>query len=138
MKKIKLYFVLAALFAFTACKKEPGEGGTSTITGRVKTLDYDYNLVSGDWTWVKTREYYAPDERVYIIYGDDTIHSDDTRTNPDGYYKFEWLRKGKYTIFAYSDDTTGTVVSGQSPVKATVEIKENKEEIPAPEIVIIN
>lgn len=140
MKKTKLSFVLtmAILFAFTACKKEAGEGGNSTITGRVKVLDYDYDLVNGDWIWDKKREYYAPDERVYIIYGEDTIHSDDMRTNPDGYYRFEWLRKGTYTIFTYSDDTTGTIASGQLSVEVEVEIKNNKEEVLAPEIVIID
>lgn len=140
MKKIKLSFVLATaiLFAFTACKKEAGEGGNSTITGRVKVLDYDYKIVDGDWEWVLTKEFYAPEERVYIIYGEDTIHSDDMRTNPDGYYRFEWLRKGTYTIFAYSDDITGTIASGQLPVEVKVEIKENKEEVIAPEIVIID
>jgi len=141
MKNIKLSFVLvtAIMFAFTACEKEPGEGGTSTITGRVQVQDYDYGLVNGNWMWVKDGEYFAPDERVYIIYGEeDTIHSDDMRTNPEGYYRFQWLRKGNYTIFAYSDDTTGNVVSGVLPVEIKVEIKEKKEQVIAPDIVILN
>ena len=137
--KLPFVFVTAILFAFTACEKEPGDGGTSTITGRVKALDYDYGLDNGDWKWVKNREYFAPDAKVYIIYGEeDTIHSDDMRTNPDGYYRFQWLRKGNYTIFAYSDDTTGNVVSGELPVEIKVEIKEKKEEVIAPDIVILN
>ena len=140
MKKLKLLFILiaATLFAFTACKKEPGEGGNSTIMGRVKVLDYDYGYSNGKCRWVKTREYYAPDERVYIIYGEDTIHSDDIRTNPDGYYRFEWLRKGTYTLFAYSEDTTGNVVSGEFPVKVTIEITKKKQEVIVPEIIVID
>ncbi|MBN4051492.1 hypothetical protein JYU16_01630 [bacterium AH-315-M05] len=149
MKNLKLLFVLIAaiLFTFTSCKKEPGEGGNSTIIGRVKVLDYDYGYYDGKCRWVKTREYYAPDERVYIIYGEDTIHSDDFRTNPDGYYRFEWLQKGIYTIFVYSDDTIQTSLNISNcttynemvlPVKVNIEIKKNKEEVIAQEIVIIN
>ena len=80
----------------TACLKEPGTGGTSTITGKIYAYDYDSEMNN-----LRT-QYYAPDEDVFIIYGEDSIYSDRTKTSYDGSYRFEYLRPGSYTIFAYS------------------------------------
>jgi hypothetical protein len=47
----------------------------------------------------------AVGERVYIIYSDnedDPVASKDVRTNPNGMYYFEYLRKGNYITYAYS------------------------------------
>ena len=139
MKKTILILVLitGAMCVFTTCKKEPGEGGTSMIQGRVKVLDYHHSVINGEWKWVKNDEYYVAEERVHIIYGDDDIYSDDFRTDPDGYYRFQWLRKGTYTLFAYSDDTTGNNVSGIYPVEIKLKITKNKQTVNAPDIVII-
>jgi len=139
MKKTILIFVLitGTMCIFITCKKEPGEGGTSMIQGRVKVLDYHHSIINGEWKWVKKDEYYVAEERVYIIYGDDDIYSADFRTDPDGYYRFQWLRKGTYTIFAYSQDTTGNYTNGIYPVEIKVEITKNKMTVNAPDIVII-
>lgn len=139
MKKTILILVLitGTMCIFTTCKKEPGEGGTSMIQGRVKVLDYHHGVINGEWKWVKKDEYYVAEERVYILYGDDNIYSDDFRTDPDGYYRFQWLRKGAYTLFAYSQDTTGNYANGIYPVKIKIEITKNKTTVNAPDIVII-
>ena len=93
----KLWPVLLLLpVLLIACAKEPGVGGTSSIVGKVYA--YDYNT---EMTNLRT-QYYAPDEDVYIIYGNDTIFNDRTRTNFDGSYRFQYLRPGTYTIFVYS------------------------------------
>lgn len=89
---------LLAAFSFigmllSGCLKEPGEGGTSTILGRVYAYDYDAEMMN-----LRT-QYYAPDEDVYILYGDDSIFNDRTRTGHNGYYRFEYLRPGTYTVF---------------------------------------
>ncbi|MBK9456483.1 MAG: hypothetical protein IPO24_13285 [Bacteroidetes bacterium] len=49
------------------------------------------------------QEYYSPDEKVFIVYGDNTAFDDEVSTAYDGTYKFEYLRKGLYTIYVYSD-----------------------------------
>ena len=96
---MKIGFLVALLtICLTSCIKEPGEGGTGTIVGKVYAYDYNAELT------VYRTQYYAPDEDVYIIYGNDSIFSDRTRTNFDGTYRFEYLRPGTYTIFAYSKD----------------------------------
>ncbi|MGB0888060.1 MAG: hypothetical protein ACPGSL_08060 [Vicingaceae bacterium] len=49
------------------------------------------------------------DEDVYIIYGDeDDIFDDNVKTNFDGTFEFNNLRKGKYKVFAYSKDEANT------------------------------
>ncbi|MBN4049715.1 hypothetical protein JYT36_00645 [Bacteroidales bacterium AH-315-N07] len=101
-----------------SCEKPPGEGGTSAIKGKIfiKNYNRDGDLVG---------EYYGPDERVYIIYGDEDIYGDDMRTHYDGSYMFKNLRKGKYTIYTYSDANNDP--SGKLAVKITAEITKNKQ-----------
>jgi hypothetical protein len=74
-------------------------------------------------------EYYGSesllsDIEVYILYGDDAVYGDQTRTGGDGEYRFTNLVKGTYTVYVVSQDTLnpeGFVKSG-----ATVSIDENK------------
>jgi hypothetical protein len=114
-------------FLIAGCKISPGEGGTSNITGKIKIKEYN---ASG----ILINEYYAPDEDVFIIYGEDTVFDDATKTSYEGTYKFTFLRKGAYQIFAYSDCLT---CAGFTEVKIVdVEISNNHEDITAPEIII--
>ena len=116
VKRNKLVVLIALLFLFS-CTKEEGEGGHSSITGKVFMTDQ-----SG----VNQGEYYAPDYDVFIIYGDnDNIYDDDTKTNFDGSFQFKNLRKGTYRVFAYTTDASET--SGVSPVFKTIEIGKKED-----------
>ena len=102
-----------------ACQKEAGEGGTSSIIGKVVTYEISHFDVPGTNQRVDTLGYYyQADEEVYIIYGDEDNYYDDSyETSFDGSFRFENLRKGKYSIFIYSDcesDTNGLEVISQS------------------------
>lgn len=133
IKVIRTFSVFTLLFIFAiSCEKPPGEGGASSITGKVIVREYN-----SDYTTIE-KEYYAQEERVYIIYGDAPTHSDDERTNFDGTYRFQYLRKGTYQIYAYSKDTTGTSLSGSVPVIVTVKIDSNNEHVYADDIIIID
>jgi hypothetical protein len=121
---------MTALF-FESCEKTEGTGGTSSIIGRVWVRNYN-----ADFSQINA-EYWAEEEDVYIIYGNDTIHSDDTKTSYNGSYRFDYLQKGEYTLFAYSDDSTFTSPSGRVPVKITVTVKDNGEEYLAPMMTIL-
>jgi hypothetical protein len=91
-----------SLFIMVACEKQEGEGGTSTIRGKVITREYN-----GDFT--KLRAIYpAAKKDVYIIYGNDSteVYGDNMETNWDGSYEFNFLQEGDYIIFAYSKDST--------------------------------
>ncbi len=120
------------LFAFYACKKEPGEGGKASVTGKVLVKDYNTSFTQ------LIGEYYAPAEDVYIIYGDHEIYDDDMKTNHDGSFKFNYLQEGKYTIFVYSKDSTGQIASGVEPVFVEFEITDKKEDVVLEDIIILN
>jgi len=86
----------------TACDKSEGEGGSATIKGKVYVRDLDGNGA------IKT-EYYGPDRDVYIVYGESEIYNDRTSTHYDGSFIFEYLRPGRYEIFAYSECNNCTI-----------------------------
>jgi len=98
---MKKYFLLSTIITLTlfSCSKEEGEGGRSSITGKVHMTDID------DGTGAIQGEYDAPEHDVYIIYGeDDNIYDDDVKTNYDGTFEFKNLREGTYRIYTYTQD----------------------------------
>ncbi|MEE2699759.1 MAG: hypothetical protein VYD71_00145 [Bacteroidota bacterium] len=100
----KLIYILLIGIALSACKKEAGEGGTSVIEGKVYKI-YTFQTPQGQ----KDTLYYQLDagEDVFIIYSDDegTVYDDNFETDFNGRYRFEFLRKGKYTIYTYADSS---------------------------------
>jgi hypothetical protein len=120
--------VVLMILMMASCTKGPGEGGTSTIKGKVFVRDFNG---SGQLQG----EYYGVEERVYIIYGDDDFYGNDTRTSFDGTYEFQYLKKGLYTIFAYTE--CDTCLSGLAPVLINAEITENHATVELEDLVII-
>lgn len=112
-----------------SCSKEPGEGGTSSIKGKV--FGYDINQ-SGNIT----DSAYVQDARVYISYGDSPHVDNDVRTSFTGDYIFRGLRKGKYTLFVYSQ--CNSCPFNQEVKVQTVEITKNRQEITANEFKIFD
>ena len=113
-----LVFCCLGLFG---CEKPEGEGGTSTIQGRVFARDYNSSGVFQG-------EFYSPDEDVYIIYGEDDNYYDDSyKTSFDGSFRFQYLRPGTYRIFVYSDCLS--CPSGTEEMMQTVVISKNNEDI---------
>jgi hypothetical protein len=130
--KGKLIFpAMAVLFClfFMACKKEAGEGGTSSISGKVYAKDYNATFT------VLQGQYYVPDKWVFIIYGDDKDYGNRIRTNYDGTYEFKYLRPGNYRVYAYSKDST-LQTNAEIAVIKEVTIGKQYQEITAPDIVI--
>jgi len=131
MKKNLLILLVAFLPAvfFSSCKKEAGEGGTSSIYGKIMVRDYNSTYT------VLEEEYYGQDIDVYIIYGDDKTYSERIRSNYDGVYEFKYLRKGIYHVYAYSEDST-LQTNAMIPVIRDIEITKNNEEVEATDIII--
>lgn len=126
------YFLvlLITLSTLAACKKEAGEGGNSSIKGRVEVVYRNllYNPTPAD-TFV------APDVEVYIQYGDNISPDDRIFTNYNGEYEFLNLRPGDYTIYVYSKDTAqGLTILDPTDmvVKQTVTIENKKQTVEAP------
>jgi hypothetical protein len=120
----------SSILILFSCKKEAGTGGQATIRGKVNANYYNFTFTSLIGTG------YAPEKDIYIIYGDNYSFNDRTRTNFDGSYEFTHLRKGKYRIYVYSKDSTGTFPSGKCEVSATAEITKNNQVITLPDLII--
>jgi hypothetical protein len=107
-------FLLASLSVFVlffSCNKDEGKGGKHSIKGTVSARNY--NLSTHTYT---STSYPAEEEDVYLIYGDDPTYGDKQKTNYDGSFEFKYLQKGKYKVYAYSDDSTGSSASGKVAV----------------------
>lgn len=99
-KAVKRIIALSVtVSALICCKKVPGEGGNSSIRGKIYMLKYDGN------TNTFSKKYPAADIEVYIIYGDDFSYGDRIRTDYEGDFEFKHLNKGNYKIYFYSTDT---------------------------------
>lgn len=121
MRILSSILIIVCTFVFSSCEKLPGEGGTSIIYGKVYASDYNN---SGELQG----EFYIADEDVFIIYGDEDNYYDDSyKTSFDGSFRFQYLRKGTYTVFVYSD--CDTCESETETLSQTVEITENNQDI---------
>ncbi len=116
--------------------KQAGKGGNSSVKGKIFLRDYNVAFTSLDTA------YYKPDEDVLIIFGNDTINDDNTKTSYDGSFQFNGLRKGIYKVYAYSKDSAkihdcfGCTTIPDSAVIKTIEITANNQEIILPDMVI--
>jgi hypothetical protein len=115
--------LLLILISFSACKKTAGEGGTSSIKGKVWVEDWNSGFT------IKNGEYAGADEDVFIIYGDDVSYGDKVAANYNGEFEFKYLRPGKYTIYVYSEDKTLQSKSGKISIVKEVEISGKKQTV---------
>lgn len=128
LKVILSCFLMAV---FLGCKKQPGEGGFATIKGRLYVKNYDPTFT------VLLSEYYLPGEFVYIKYGDNNEVGDNVRTTNDGTFTFNYLRKGKYIVYAIGKDKTKPSQSIPKETLIEIEIKEKKQIVDLNDLVII-
>ena len=120
-----LLIICAIAFGFMACEKPAGEGGTSVIEGQVYKIHTFQNATTGAWDTSYFQLNAGKD--VFLIYGDDTaeLYDDKFETDYDGKYHFEYLRKGKYTIYTYADSTDGSMIKYDYPVFQKITIGSN-------------
>lgn len=132
----RLLASLIILFFLSSCEKSPGEGGTSTIQGSVYKLSTYYNVLTQQTDTV----YYQLDSKkdVYIIYSDNEndFYNDNIETNWNGQYRFDYLRKGDYTLFVYTDSTDALNISYDYPIFKHVKIDANNSTVTLPDFVI--
>jgi hypothetical protein len=129
LSRIIVFLSCSFSLLLSSCAKEAGEGGSSTIKGRI--YGYDINT-SG----VVTDSAVVQDVRVYISYGDNSTVDDDTRSSYTGEYVFRGLHKAKYTVFVYSQ--CNDCPFNQEVKKQVVEITEANQEVLVPDIVIFD
>jgi hypothetical protein len=135
MKNGRIIALAMCVMSMVACKKEPGDGGNSSISGKVyKELRVVLNNPS---TVVGT--YPAADEDVYIVYGNHVSPDDKVQTNYDGEFEFLYLRPGKYTVYGYSMDTNAVAVpwdESHMTVLQELEITEGNQSVVASDMTI--
>lgn len=129
-------YILFFLLLVCSCEKEAGEGGSSSIVGSVYKISTYYNVL----TQQNDTVYYQLDsgEDIYIIYSDNEndFYDDNIETNWNGQYRFDYLRKGDYTVFIYADSTDNLNVSYDYPIFNHVTIEENNATYTLPDFVI--
>ena len=84
--------------AAVSCNTGEGTGGTGAIEGTVyKVLhpDDNYNL--------EADTIIAAKEDVFLVYGTQGFYGDDAETDHTGLYRFDYLRPGTYTVYAYTE-----------------------------------
>jgi hypothetical protein len=103
MKHFLYLFLFLFLFLFNACNKDEGLGGSSSLEG------YVYNVIHQDDNFSFTKDTFpALDNRIFLEFGDNDYNvGEDKRTGREGYYRFDYLRKGNYTVYAVSNFADG-------------------------------
>lgn len=109
--------------------EEADNNGSSAIRGKLL-----YKKYAASYT-VVVDQYYKPDEDIFFVYGRDVGESKRIRTGLNGEFQLNNLRKGKYKVYALSDDTT-MQTSGKIPVIIEVNITENNKVYEIPDLII--
>lgn len=100
------HFVLLflSLFLLSACNKDEGLGGSSSLEGYVYQVEH-----SDDNFSFKVDTFPAIKRDVYLIFGDNEsgYFGDDVEADRNGLYRFDYLRKGSYIVYSYSEYADG-------------------------------
>jgi hypothetical protein len=135
MKTANIASIIILLVTFSSCKKEAGDGGNSSIKGKVnKELRV---VLNNPGTAIGT--YPAADEDVYIVYDNHVSPDDKVQTNYDGEFEFLYLRPGNYKVYVFSKDTNAVAVpwdEDHMTVLREVEITEGKQQVVAADLII--
>lgn len=118
---VLISYLFFSVLLISSCKKKEGLGGSSAITGILTTKLYNTSDSVID-------SYPKTNEDVFIVYGEgNTVYNDKVSTSFDGSFKFDYLEKGKYTVYYYED--CATCPEGHQVKLLTPEITKNKSTV---------
>ncbi len=132
---MKYLLGVVLMLVLIGCDKSEGEGGNSSISGKVNIVQYNSTFTLEDYSSE------AADYDVFIVYGDEVGYSDKTETDYQGEYSFNFLREGDYIIYAYSKVNSTEAINGDAPDEEalTQEISlGKKEDLRAEDITVLN
>ena len=134
MKLQTIIWIFASILTIVSCKKEAGDGGNSSIRGKV---NLELRYVLENWKNIYGT-FPAIDEDVYIVYGNHVSPDDRVQTNYNGEFEFLYLRPGKYKIYVVSKDTIApsSWEGGKMTVLREAEITDDKQKITLEEMTI--
>lgn len=121
-KSIFILYVFVTLLVTNSCKKTPGQGGNAQIKGTFWVRQYDpfFTIITG--------RYPAINQTIYLFFGDETSPGVTVNTNDQGEFQFDYLRKGKYRVVAYSRQYRATTTTPASyAVETVVNLSKRKE-----------
>ena len=110
--------------SLVACEQVPGEGGRASIVGHVQEEARTVLTQPSS-----APPYPATDHNVFLIYGDNVGPDDNVETNHEGNFVFPWLRPGDYTVYVYSEDTSGVTPTRDVAVVQHVTISSTNETV---------
>jgi hypothetical protein len=104
--------LLPVLCLWTSCNKDEGLGGASSVEG------YVYNIIhyDDDFTF-RADTFPALGKKVYLGFGSERNVGDDVDAGLGGYYRFNYLREGDYSVYALSELASGQKVAEVKQVK---------------------
>ena len=122
-KSLNNFLLLLLILIAFGCKKEPGVGGHSSISGHITVRDYNANFTQF------LGSYSGSDEYVYIVYGNHTGYDQRIKTDYNGDFQFDFLYPGEYTVYVYSIDSTFQSLNGNIAIieEAVLGKRENKQ-----------
>jgi hypothetical protein len=135
MKLHTIIWILASLLAVVSCKKEAGDGGNSSIRGKVY-LEVRRDLENSEQI---VGTYPAADQDMYIVYGNHVSPDDRIQTNYQGEFEFLYLRPGNYKIYTFSKDTNAFAVAWDEDhmtVLQEVEITDGNQQVVASDMTV--
>ena len=127
------FFIATMIIVSSSCTKEPGVGGSASVSGKVYAKDY--NALG-----TPTGEYYAQNYKVYLIYDDEGgAFDDDVNTSHDGSFEFKYLQKGNYELFVYSNYSYCLACDnlGDSVISVKFQITDKQQELDLSDITIL-
>ncbi len=81
------------------------DDGSGKLSGVVKLINYKNDTF---YPFLDVKDItFAQEQEVYLVYGDHEFYDERIRTNFDGYFEFDNLIPGDYSVFVYSEDITG-------------------------------
>lgn len=113
-----LLIITLCVISFLSCTKNEGKGGRLSINGNVKKI-----IVSTKGIKVDTVA--GVDRDIFITYGESEYINDDIKSDINGSFHFPFLKKGQYTITAYSDCYNCS--EGKKQVKKDISVTKNSE-----------
>ena len=128
--------ICAIAISFMACEKPAGEGGTSVIEGQVYKIYTFQNSLTGEMDTL----YYQLDsgKDIFIIYSDNEtdVYDDKFETDYNGKYRFEYLRKGDYTLYTYADSIDASNINYDYAIFRHININSNNSDNSVEDFVI--
>jgi len=109
--------------------------GAATDADEVSS-PFEFNVINQGKNESSQNAINAVDEKVFLVYGDNKVYGETTRTGGDGVYQFGGLKKGNYSVYVPSKDTTNGTGSVQINESITIDAKKSQTSVPT--ITILN